>query len=576
MSQSRETPIRMINELCDMILLQFPDALIILIGNENIPIISNNERIINVIKMLNLRQTMSLINQCDLFICPNSGFMHIAGALHIPMIIMEAAFITKSFIGFGTDYDIIKSPAKLKCMPCRETSCKYDTVLCMDMFEVKPIIEVIKRRRKIGSIETSIIIPMHNNYELTEKCLKAIKKNTPQQHEIIIIDNGSTQGLINGDMSLMDNVRFITNTENLGYSKANNQGARIAIGKYLCFLNNDTEVQPDWLKHLLSRVKEDKVGVVGSKITLPNGTDTRMSEDYICGACMLTPRDVYFKVNGMEERYFAYFDDWDYSLTLKEKGYKVIYEPKSLVHHLVAQTSSKIGGGSEVIGRTSNGIFNAKWKNQPVPVLSGVPFIKSLTTFIVATEKRPIYLSITLNSILLQTDPNWECIIMDEGENESVIPKDPRFRRIKFNKVRYDHTIENRGTLGFLAHDEGLKYANGEFICFPNEDIYYVPTFLDTLKRLPGNVDLRYCDWVHSLSSYTVLDSAPSIGRISVCNYIIRKDVIGNIRFGNWFKEKPSMQEVFVFGMADGYFIEALIKKGISHAKAKGVLMVYN
>ena len=123
----------------------------------------------------------------------------------------------------------------------------------------------------------SIIIPVCNKLSYTKKCLKAIKKNTPHGlYEIIVVDNASTDGTHDYLTSLNGHVKVLTNTENIGFTKACNQGARISRGKYVLFLNNDTEPKREWIESLVELADADpSAGVVGSRLVYPDGNSRK-------------------------------------------------------------------------------------------------------------------------------------------------------------------------------------------------------------------------------------------------------------------------------------------------------------
>ena len=122
----------------------------------------------------------------------------------------------------------------------------------------------------------SLVIPTLNNLDFTRECLEAIRKTAGMiPYEIIVVDNASTDGT--GDYLLQEEsagrLKVIFNKENLGFAKACNQGARIAGGKYLIFLNNDTVPQPGWLEEMVQLAESDEsIGIVGSKLLFPDGT----------------------------------------------------------------------------------------------------------------------------------------------------------------------------------------------------------------------------------------------------------------------------------------------------------------
>lgn len=218
----------------------------------------------------------------------------------------------------------------------------------------------------------SIIIPIWNKVELTRQCLTALASNTTDvSFEVIIVDNGSTDGTEEFLTELKGDVRIIRNDQNLGFAKACNQGARAARGQYLVFLNNDTIPQPNWLKPLIEEVEEHQdVGIVGGKLLFADGsiqhagvvfmrsrlspyhiyqsasgTDSGVNQrrEYqaVTAACMLIRRELFEAVEGFDEGFINGFEDVDLCLKVREKGFHVIYQPRSVVYHLESQTPSR-------------------------------------------------------------------------------------------------------------------------------------------------------------------------------------------------------------------------------------------
>ncbi|MBE6023230.1 MAG: glycosyltransferase [Cellulosilyticum sp.] len=209
----------------------------------------------------------------------------------------------------------------------------------------------------------SIIIPVYNQYEYTYNCLKSIKQNTEDvTYEIIIADDVSTDETINLSKHIK-NIKIIRNRENLGFLLNCNNAARQARGKYIHFLNNDTQVQQGWLASLVELVESDeKIGMVGSKLIYPTGElqeaggiiwndasgwnygrldDPNKPDynyvrevDYISGASIMISKELWKVIGGFDERYVpAYYEDTDLAFEVRAHGYKVMYQPKSAVIH---------------------------------------------------------------------------------------------------------------------------------------------------------------------------------------------------------------------------------------------------
>jgi GT2 family glycosyltransferase/radical SAM superfamily enzyme YgiQ (UPF0313 family)/Flp pilus assembly protein TadD len=220
--------------------------------------------------------------------------------------------------------------------------------------------------------KVSIVIPVWNKMDLTVQCLTKLAEVTQGvDYEVIIVDNGSTDGTPDFLRTLGGDVQLILNQENVGFAKACNQGAQAARGKYLVFLNNDTIPQPHWLKPLVSEVDEHpEVGIVGSKLLFADGSvqhagvvfmrshrsayhiyrlapstspfvNQRREFQAVTAACLLIRRELFEAVNGFDEQFINGFEDVDLCLKVREKGAHVIYQPRSVVYHLESQTPGR-------------------------------------------------------------------------------------------------------------------------------------------------------------------------------------------------------------------------------------------
>lgn len=238
----------------------------------------------------------------------------------------------------------------------------------------------------------SIIIPVYNNWEYTSQCLQSIYDHTTDiPIEIIIADDGSVDETTN----LSDhftNVRHIKNEKNLGYIRNINNAARQANGEYILTLNNDTTVTPGWLSSMLAVMEKDpSVALVGSKLVYPDGQlqeagaiiwrdasgwnyghggspdapeyNYLKEVDYISGASHLIRMSSWKELGGLDERYSpAYYDDSDFSFQLRSLGWKVIYQPLSVVIHYEGKShGTSLDAGIKKYQARNQQIFREKW-----------------------------------------------------------------------------------------------------------------------------------------------------------------------------------------------------------------------
>jgi len=239
--------------------------------------------------------------------------------------------------------------------------------------------------KQVSNPLVSIIIPVHNQWSYTYSCLTAILENTSNiSYEIIVADDVSNDETININQ-YVQNIKAIRNDKNLGFLLNCNNAAKYAQGKYILFLNNDTNVQVDWLKHLVDLIESDEsIGMVGSKLIYADGRlqeaggiiwrdasgwnygrcdDANKSEynyvkevDYISGASIMIRSSLWEKIGGFDERYVpAYFEDADLAFEVRNAGYRVVYQPKSVVVHFEG-----ISNGTDI----KQGIKSYQVKNQ--------------------------------------------------------------------------------------------------------------------------------------------------------------------------------------------------------------------
>jgi GT2 family glycosyltransferase len=258
--------------------------------------------------------------------------------------------------------------------------------------------EWIGEEQRRSSPTVSVIIPSYNGMDDTEVCLSALQKTLPPEFrgEIIVVDDASTDDThrrLGLWLKKEKRLKVIRNSQNVGFVDTCNTGAAAAAHDILVFLNMDTIPMPGWLPPLL-RVFEDDAhtGAVGGKLVYPDGRlqeaggvvyadgsganfgkwDYNVDDplynflrevDYCSGALLATPRAVFLQLGGFDVRYRpGYCEDSDYCFTLRENGYRVYYQPESVVVHIEgAAHGTDITAGTKRYQILNRERFVAKW-----------------------------------------------------------------------------------------------------------------------------------------------------------------------------------------------------------------------
>jgi N-acetylglucosaminyl-diphospho-decaprenol L-rhamnosyltransferase len=214
----------------------------------------------------------------------------------------------------------------------------------------------------------SVIVVNWNTRDLLLNCLASIETNAGQC-EVVVVDNGSTDGSSSAIKDIYPHARVVLLPENRGYARANMLGIRESSGQYVLFLNSDTVIPPGTLPCLVDFLeKESPIAACGPKLLRPDGStqpyafgkDPRLpyliarafvrlgfrqplhdwetvkiqQTDWISGASMLVRRSAFEQVGGFDERFFMYFEDNDLCLRLRRAGWRVVYNPLVTITHL--------------------------------------------------------------------------------------------------------------------------------------------------------------------------------------------------------------------------------------------------
>ena len=241
----------------------------------------------------------------------------------------------------------------------------------------------------------SIVIPVYNQCEYTYNCLKSILMNSGECSYEVIIANDCSTDLTTQFGDVAKGINIINNKDNLRFLLNCNNAAKYAKGEYLLFLNNDTQVQQDWLQPLVDLMEKDATtGMVGSKLIYADGylqeaggilwddasawnygnrqnpNDSEFNfvheTDYISGAAIMIRTKLWKEIGGFDERFVpAYCEDSDLAFEVRKHGYKVVYQPKSVVVHFEGiSNGTDVTTGQKKYQVENQKKFYEKWEDE--------------------------------------------------------------------------------------------------------------------------------------------------------------------------------------------------------------------
>jgi glycosyltransferase involved in cell wall biosynthesis/GT2 family glycosyltransferase/tetratricopeptide (TPR) repeat protein len=239
----------------------------------------------------------------------------------------------------------------------------------------------------VPGLACSIVMPVHNNLDMTKQCLTALSEMTQGvEYEVILVDNGSSNETREFLGSLRGDVQVIRNEEHVGFVKACNQGARVARGRYVVFLHSDSIPQPGWLSAMVAEVEtHPEVGVVGGKLLDKDGTvqhagvvfdrsqgvpyhiyrgvpgdalsvNQRREYQAVTGGCLLVRRSIVMEIGGFDEQFNDGLEDVDLCLKAKDRGYHVVYQPRSVIYRPERQSP-----GRDMRDASASAYFLQRW-----------------------------------------------------------------------------------------------------------------------------------------------------------------------------------------------------------------------
>ena len=253
-------------------------------------------------------------------------------------------------------------------------------------------------------MEVSVVIPNFNGIAFLDSVLASLEGQTLSNFEVILVDNGSTDGSCSFVTANYPWVHLIELSENFGFCGAVNAGIRAAKAPYVLLLNNDTEVKEDFVEEMLAAIRRhknafscgarmvqyhdrdrlDDVGnyycALGWSFARGRGKDIHAyeTEDKIFSACAgaaIYRKKIIEKIGYFDEEHFAYLEDTDIGYRARIYGYENWYAPKAIVYHVGSGTSGSSYNQFKTRYSSRNNIYLI-YKNMPLlQIILNLPFL---------------------------------------------------------------------------------------------------------------------------------------------------------------------------------------------------------
>lgn len=339
--------------------------------------------------MRSIDAVVNAIAVADLFVGPDTGPMHIAAALRVPVLALEQASSPDLHLSDQRDFRTL-SRSDLTCLNCQHTTCplpgmatrppctEFDPALLSDAINARLAAQA--RADSVSCVITTFKAPV----ERLNRCIAAV---VDQVDEVVVTRDAG--GFFPSGATQHPKVRYVSSPRpDLGYGRNANHGARHTNGQWLLLLNDDCYLAPDAVSHLLATAQRDpRIGLVGHLLHYPNGLichggkvrsrghrgwallDNRRRDhtireprriENVTGTSVLVRRRAFYAVNGFDEDMFLYNEDDSMHLALQQAGWHLWYTPHARGIHDEAVTNSAHFNMSDLLAN-SNKQFERKW-----------------------------------------------------------------------------------------------------------------------------------------------------------------------------------------------------------------------
>ncbi|MEK3663768.1 glycosyltransferase family 2 protein [Paenibacillus sp. FSL F4-0236] len=253
-------------------------------------------------------------------------------------------------------------------------------------------------------MNVSIVIPNYNGEKYLIDCLTTLKKQSYQDYETILVDNGSTDNSVKIARDIMPNIICLLLGENKGFSAAVNQGILNSKGKYVALLNNDTLLTETWLENLLTCIESNEnafscsskmlqfhannlIDNAGDALTLfgwayQEGHGSNISRYQnnrhiftSCAGAAIYRREAFDKIGYFDEHFFAYLEDVDIGYRARIEGYDNLFCADSIIYHIGSATTGNGYNSVKVRLSARNNVYLLYKNMLGIQLLLNAPFL---------------------------------------------------------------------------------------------------------------------------------------------------------------------------------------------------------
>jgi GT2 family glycosyltransferase len=356
--------------------------------------------------------------------------------------------------------------------------------------------------------EVSVVVVTRDNLPFLRLCLESVLAYTGRPCELIVVDNGSTDGTPAYLERLAErnpSLRLITSEENRGFAKASNQGAAMATADVLVLLNDDTIVCGGWLEPLLAHLAGPRVGMVGPS-TNRTGNEAQVDAEYrtwdqlarfaesrtrehageafdiptLTMFCVAIGRSVYERIGPLDERFeTGLLEDDDYSKRVREAGYRLLCADDAFVHHFGETSFGKLAASGEYarVLEANRARFEEKWQEP------WKPYDRRQSDRYRALVER-------LRQQVVDALPsNATILVVSRGDEELLRLQGRRawhFPRSDDGSYAGHHPADSGEAIARL---EQQRAAGAEYIVFPVTGAWWLDHYEGLRRHLEGNYD---------------------------------------------------------------------------------------